>query len=101
MSIVISCSDLQHMAKSSQIKINKKDCWGQRKNPPPMNNSLIVLCDNDIQINTSNILVYYQLCTDLLQLKMSVTLTLTFEAHSRSYELDQIVQLGSTHMVSY
>ena len=72
-----------------QNEVKQERPLGQRKTPPPTNSL------RDIQMKVVIIYVYH---TDLLPLKIRVTLTLTFQGHSRS---DVMVTLDSLYMVSY
>ncbi len=76
-----------------QCIVNKKDHWDSGK--PRRQQS--PFCDIQIKVVISHRLIYVY-HTDLLPLKILVTLTLTFQCHSRS---NVKVPLDSPYMVSY
>ena len=83
---------VHHISPGIETSGNKKDRWDSRKSHPPTN-YIITLCELLINIT---LLLAYVLCTDLL--KIWVTLTLTFQGHLRS---NLTVPLDSSHMVSH
>ncbi len=81
--------------RSASSEAKQERPQGQRKTPPPTNQ--IIFCDiqSKVVLSRRQIYVYH---SHLLPLKIWVTLTLTFQGHSRS---NLIVPLYSLYVVSY
>ncbi len=77
----------------SDIHVNKKDRWDSGK----PRRHLILFCDIQIKVLISRMQIYVY-HTDLIPLKIWVTLTLTFQCHSRS---TLTMPLESPYKVSY